>query len=143
MNHINGNKNNMWNCIKRVGVGEFSSGEEIQKSFFYIVLLSVPFLVLESLLLLKYPNTGLGRIISLPLTFIVNGVIILISSSLVYYLLKHTRFRVVGRVILGLMICLTLIVTIWLYPQDSSIHISKIIIEDIKNFWIKWGFHSS
>lgn len=59
----------MCNCIKRVGVGEFSGEEEIQKSFFYIVLLSVPFVVLEILLLLKYPNTGLGRIISLPMTF--------------------------------------------------------------------------
>lgn len=59
----------MWNCIKRVEVGEFSGGEEIQKLFFYIVLLSVPFVVLEILLLLKYPNTGLGRIISLPMTF--------------------------------------------------------------------------
>lgn len=66
-----------------------------------------------------------------------NGMIILISSGLVYYLLKYTGFRVVGRVIVGLMICLTLIVTICLYPQDSSKHISEIIVEDIKNFWIK------
>lgn len=110
---------------------------KFKSHFFYIVLLSVPFVVLEILLLLKYPNTGLGRIISLPLTFIVNGVIILISSSVVYYLLTYTRFRVVGRVIVGLMICLTLIVTICLYPQDSSKHISEIIVEDIKNFWIK------
>lgn len=48
----------MWNCIERVRVGESSGGEKIQKSFFYIVLLSVPFVVLEILLLLKYPNTG-------------------------------------------------------------------------------------
>lgn len=66
-----------------------------------------------------------------------NGMIIMISSGLVYYLLKYTGFRVVGRVIVGLMICLTLIVTICLYPQDSSKHISEIIVEDIKNFWIK------
>lgn len=110
---------------------------KFKSHFFYIVLLSVPFVVLESLLLLIYPNTGLGRIISLPITFMMNGVIILISSSIVYYLHKHTRYRVVGRVILGLMICLTLIVTICLYPQDSSKHISEIIVEDIKNFWIK------
>lgn len=71
------------------------------------------------------------------MTFMMNGVIILISSSLVYYLLKYTRLRVVGRVILGLTICLTLIVTVWLYPQDSSKHISKTIVEDIKNLWIK------
>lgn len=62
----------------------------------FLFLLSVPFVVLEVLLLLKYPNTGLGRIISLPMTFLVNGMIILILSSLVYYLLKYTRFKVVG-----------------------------------------------
>lgn len=73
----------------------------------------------------------------MPITFMMNGMIILISSGLVYYLLKYTGFRVVGRVIVGLMICLTLIVTICLYPQDSSKHISEIIVEDIKNFWIK------
>lgn len=106
---------------------------KFKSQFFYIVLLSVPFVVVESLLLLVYPNTGLGRIISLPMTFMMNGVTILISSSLVYYLLKYTRFRVVGRVILGLVICLTLIVTVWLYPQDSSKHISEIILEDIKS----------
>lgn len=106
---------------------------KFKSHFFYIVLLSVPFVVLEVLLLLKYPNTGLGRIISLPMTFLVNGMIILISSSLVYYLLRYTRFRVVGLVILGLTICLTLIVTVWLYPQDSSKHISKTIVEDIKS----------
>lgn len=57
---------------------------KFKRRFFYIVLLSFPFVVVESLLLLKYPNTGLGRIISLPMTFMMNGVIILISSSLVY-----------------------------------------------------------
>ncbi|WP_340401054.1 hypothetical protein [Paenibacillus sp. FSL H8-0079] len=112
---------------------------KFKSHFLYIVLLSVPFVVLEVLLLLKYPNTGLGRIISLPMTFLMNGMIILISSSLVYYLLKYTKFRVVGRVILGLMICLTLIVTVWLYPQDASKHISKIIVEDIKSLWSEKG----
>jgi len=111
--------------------------KKFKSYFFYIVLLSVPCVVLEILLLLKYPNTGLGRIISLPMTFLVNGMIILILSSLVYYLLRYTRFRVVGRVILGLTICLTLIVTVWLYPQDSSNHISKTIVEDIKSLWSK------
>ncbi|SDC96191.1 hypothetical protein SAMN05428987_3547 [Paenibacillus sp. CF095] len=110
---------------------------KFKSHFLYIVLLSVPCVVLEILLLLKYPNTGLGRIISLPMTFLVNGMIILILSSLVYYLLKYTRFRIVERVILGLTICLTLIVTVWLYPQDSSNHISKTIVEDIKSLWSK------
>lgn len=63
---------------------------KFKSHFFYFVILSVPFVVLEILLLLIYPNTGLGRIISLPLTFMMNGVIILISSSIVYYLIKHT-----------------------------------------------------
>jgi len=64
-----------------------------------------------------------------------NVVIILITSSVVYYLLKHTRFIVIGRVILCLSLCLTLLITVWLYPQDSSEHISRIIIEDIKKLW--------
>jgi len=120
---------------KELEKGSSMVERQFKSHFFYFVVLSVPFVIVEILLLIIYPNTGLGRILTLPITFMMNVVIILITSSVVYYLLKHTRFIVIGRVILCLSLCLTLLITVWLYPQDSSEHISRIIIEDIKKLW--------
>jgi len=83
--------------------------------FYYFMLLIIPLILTEILLYFIYPISGLVRIITSPLTIMVNGIVVLISSSVVYYLIKHTRYIITGRVILGITICMTITYRIWIH----------------------------
>src|SRR5690606_23226684 len=88
---------------------------KIKSHFYYFMFLLSPLIVVEILLFFIYPISGIVRIITFPLTIMINGLIVLISSSVVYYLLKHTRFRVTGFIILGITMCLTITYRIWIH----------------------------
>lgn len=83
--------------------------------FYYFMLLLSPLILVEILLFFIYPISSLVRIITFPLTILINGIIILYSSSVAYYLIKHTRFRVMGRVIIVITICMPLIFRLWIH----------------------------
>ncbi|WP_037285319.1 GlsB/YeaQ/YmgE family stress response membrane protein [Saccharibacillus sacchari] len=65
-----------------------------------------------------FPYTGLGRIVTTPLTYMLNiGVIGL--GFLIVHLLKH-RFSIAVWIIVGVV---TLGIAVWLYPQENQEHI--------------------
>lgn len=83
--------------------------------FYYFILLLSPLILVEILLFFIYPISSIVSIITFPLTILINGIIILYSSSVVYYLIKHTRFRVMGLVIIVITICMTLSFRLWIH----------------------------
>ncbi|CAM4107852.1 hypothetical protein [Saccharibacillus endophyticus] len=78
----------------------------------------LPSTILLFLLFMIFPNTGLGRILTTPLTYIVNlgliGFAFLISRAFTNKYASATFLVTVA---------LTLVVTIWLYPQEYEPHI--------------------
>jgi len=83
------------------------------------------------LLLFLYPYTGLGRIVSIPLTLIFNLVLSLAGC----YLFNLIRIR--RRLLIIISILVSLIITLWFYPQDGPPHVVILIMEDIKNIFEK------
>lgn len=77
------------------------------------------------LLLHLYPHTGLGRIISIPSTIIINLILSLGGCFLINMIrIRQTRFIIIW-------ILITLIVTLLFYPQDEPRHVISLILEDI------------
>lgn len=73
----------------------------------------VPSSILVLYLLNCFPNTGLSRIIALPFIIIVNA--LLITLGLIFFH-RFNKFALVAIWIL--MILLTLVITILIYPQE-------------------------
>lgn len=84
----------------------------------------LPAMLMITLLLTFFPNTGLGRIIYLPFILLLNSLIIIVVQVSTKNL-NHKIFRVVWTIT----ITLTMILTIAFYPQDYGPHvISKILL---------------
>lgn len=83
-------------------------------SLLKVVVFLIPSTILLFVLFKFFPNTGLGRILTTPMTYAINiGLIGL--GFLIIHLLKKRYSTLVWVIV----IVLTLIVTIWLYPQQS------------------------
>ncbi|GGI17877.1 hypothetical protein [Gottfriedia solisilvae] len=74
-----------------------------------------------------FPYTGLGRIIAFPLIFLINMIIATMGCIV-------TRFlNVVNKgLVWAIILVLSIIVAIWLFPQDSGISVIVKIIDWIK-----------
>lgn len=74
-----------------------------------------------------FPYTGLGRIIAFPLIFVINMIIATMGCIV-------TRFlnAVHKGLVWAIIVVLSIIVAIWLFPQDSGISVIVKIIDWIK-----------
>ena|GEM_PF-3483240 len=94
--------------------------------FLLMIFALAPSIILLYLLLHLYPHTGLGRIITVPSTFFINCLLILLG------IIMTAKGKKKHSVYVWLMIIfLTLIVTILGYPQDYGSHVIYKIWEDI------------
>ncbi|ULO04949.1 hypothetical protein H1230_17615 [Paenibacillus sp. 19GGS1-52] len=83
--------------------------------FLKVLVLLLPSMIVVLILINQFPYTGLGRILSLPLIFFLN--ITLISLGLIVaHQLRH-RYSIFLWV---LIILLTLLLTLLLYPQEHG-----------------------
>lgn len=87
------------------------------------LLAILPSILMITLLIAYFPNTGLGRIVYLPFIFLLNSTVIVFSLIKTKYL---NRAAFVSGAIL-----LTLLFTIIFYPQESSPHVLKQIWDAI------------
>lgn len=78
----------------------------------------IPSTLLMFVLFAVFPYTGLARIITVPQTYFVNLIVIGLGF-LVVRLLKN---RYVAW-IWGIVVLVTLVITVWVYPQESRPHI--------------------
>jgi len=83
-----------------------------------MVIFIFPTIISTFLLIKYYPNTGLGRIISIPITFIINISIILLGV-VVTDKLRKTQVWMVW----ALIVVITILFTLLLYPQDYGPHV--------------------
>ncbi|WP_150269035.1 hypothetical protein [Paenibacillus tepidiphilus] len=88
-----------------------------------IVLALIPSTLLLLILWRYFPNTGLGLILAIPVAYVVNIAIFLTGN---YF---SRRFN--NAYIWGAAIVLSLIISIWLYPQDSGANVVILIFEKI------------
>lgn len=90
-----------------------------------VVILLIPTVITLYLLIHYYPNTGLGRIISIPTTLLINLIIILIG------LLKIKQLSVVFMrySIWIVVIITTIIITVVLHPQEYGASVINKIME--------------
>jgi hypothetical protein len=86
----------------------------------------LPTLCMFYILIKLFPYTGLGRIIALPLAFILNSSVIILGIVITRNL-KHTRYTLSWISI----VLLTVLNTIVIYPQESRPNISKQILYSI------------
>ncbi|MDR6880431.1 hypothetical protein J2X61_002180 [Bacillus sp. 3255] len=94
--------------------------------FLIFVTLTLPTVITLYLLLRFYPHTGLGRIITLPLTIVFNGVIIIMGTTWSIYLKKpHYAMKWI------LVSLLTVFVALISYPQDFGPHVIIKIWNDL------------
>ncbi|MDO3413412.1 hypothetical protein QWJ34_26925 [Saccharibacillus sp. CPCC 101409] len=93
----------------------------------FIIALT-PSTVLLLILFQVFPYTGLGRIITTPVTYALNvGVI---SLGLLAMHLLHYRYLTAIWVIV---IIVTLVITVWKYPQEFKPHIVQQVWDKIRN----------
>lgn len=78
----------------------------------------IPSTLLMFVLFAVFPYTGLARIITVPQTYFMNLIVIGLGF-LVVRLLKN---RYVAW-IWGIVVLVTLVITVWVYPQESRPHI--------------------
>ncbi|WP_424768353.1 hypothetical protein [Paenibacillus sp. sgz302251] len=86
----------------------------------------LPSILIVWLLLELYPYTGLGRIIALPMIFIINTAIILIAMVSMKSIRKNRH-----PVIWILIVLLTIIISVGFYPQDGGPHVIKLIWDSV------------
>jgi hypothetical protein len=77
----------------------------------------LPSILIITLLITFFPNTGLGRIIYLPFIFIINSIIIVSNFSSVNKTNPFFKW--------GITIIFTLLLTIVFYPQENGPHVVK------------------
>ena len=80
-----------------------------------------PSLLLVYLLLKYFPHTGLGRIVALPITLLINAIILV-----VYEIFSDRVKRRYLIVLWPITIILTLLITLIIYPQDDN---SSVLVE--------------
>lgn len=85
----------------------------------YLLAMSPSILVI-TLLILNFPNTGLGRIVYLPNIYFLNSVVVLL------YLLKFRKRNGASNFITWvLLLSVTVILSVWFYPQEYGVGILK------------------
>lgn len=90
-----------------------------------VILETFPYFMVIALLISLYPNTGLGRIIYLPMVFLINTIILIFSLAL-QYKVKTTLQLYIREIVI---ILFTIVIAVWLYPQDSGESIWKLIFK--------------
>lgn len=80
--------------------------------FFRYLVAMLPFILTITLLITFFPNTGLGRIVYLPVVFFMNSMVILLCLVLTKGMERTNYFIAWGVICL-----LTLLLTIIFYPQ--------------------------
>ncbi|OPH47164.1 hypothetical protein BC351_11705 [Paenibacillus ferrarius] len=99
----------------------------ISSSILNFLVAMLPSVLVVWLLVEQFPFTGLGRIVALPLIFIVNSIIIIIGINQKIY--KQPRYTLRYVVI----VLLTIVVSILFYPQESRPHVVKQIWDTVFN----------
>ncbi|MEJ8302894.1 GlsB/YeaQ/YmgE family stress response membrane protein [Saccharibacillus sacchari] len=87
-----------------------------------------PSTLLLLILFQLFPYTGLGRILTTPLTYMLNTGVIGFGF-LIVHLLRH-RFSIAVWITVGVV---TLCITVWLYPQENQAHIIDQISDAVGN----------
>ena len=95
------------------------------QKLFVIVSAFLPSSLILLLLLGNYPNTGLGRIIAIPMILVMNLTVIIVGIKLI-----EEKSQQVYKYSIILIILITLFITILFYPQDGN-HVITEIWEDI------------
>jgi len=79
-----------------------------------------PTILIITLLILNFPNTGLGRIVYLPNIYFLNSVVVLL------YLFKFRKRNGTSNFITWvLLLIVTVILSVWFYPQEYGVGILK------------------
>jgi hypothetical protein len=86
----------------------------------------LPTLILFFILIQLFPYTGLERIVALPLIFCLNATIIFVAITL----LKNSN-NLHYKLVLGVIVLLTIIITVALYPQPGGPSVFKQIANSI------------
>ena len=86
------------------------------------LLAMLPSILIITLLILTFPYTGLGRIIYLPIIYFLNSVIVLL-----YLFLFRKRNGALNLFIRVSLLIVTVILSVWLYPQEDGVGILKMI----------------
>ncbi|KRE61922.1 hypothetical protein ASL11_23740 [Paenibacillus sp. Soil750] len=86
---------------------------KISISLLKILVALLPSLTLIFFLHYYFPNTGLGRIMALPLIFVINTTLITIGIAI-----AHRLNQPLITAMLMLILLSTLIITILIYPQE-------------------------
>ncbi len=90
------------------------------------LLAMIPSILTITLLILNFPNTGLGRIIYLPMIYFINSLIILINLNT--FRNRNGAMNIVSWTII---ISVTVILSVWSYPQEYGDGIIKMIFTKI------------
>lgn len=90
-------------------------------------IMFTPGIIVLLLLLLFYPHTGLGRILTIPITLVINLFLVALGTGLILSI-KKIVFR---NFIISIIILLTIYTTLSLYPQDFGPHVTEKILNDI------------
>ncbi|MFD1885498.1 hypothetical protein [Paenibacillus wenxiniae] len=84
------------------------------RRFLRFMFLLMPTILTTMVLIAFFPYTGLGRIITVPFTFLVNIIIVGIAMLITY----RKKWFVITKV--SLTIIITTFLTIYMYPQESG-----------------------
>ena len=100
----------------RINLNNFWVGNNLD---IYLLTMS-PSILIITLLILSFPNTGLGRILYLPNIYFLNSVVVLL------YLFKfRKRTKTSNFITWVLLLIVTVILSVWLYPQENGVGILK------------------
>ena len=88
------------------------------KPLWYFLLLMLPTVIWTMLLIKLFPYTGLGRILTVPGTFIVNIIIVVASMFILY---KKVSYHIIKIIVV---VCVTSCITIAFYPQESGTYVT-------------------
>jgi len=88
------------------------------KALWYFLLLMLPTVIWTMLLIKLFLYTGLGRILTVPATFIVNIIIVVASMFFLYKKNWKNNVKII------LVVCATSCITIAFYPQESGPHVT-------------------
>lgn len=108
----------------------------MKANFNRFILGVLPSMLIIILLLIFFPDTGLGRIIYLPLILFLNSIIIIVVQVSTKNL-KRSTYLVVWTIT----IIITIILTIAYYPQDYGPHVIKRILYFYLADYYRAGVH--
>ncbi|URN93831.1 MAG: hypothetical protein NAG76_18665 [Candidatus Pristimantibacillus lignocellulolyticus] len=104
-----------------------------KQSLIVFIVSIIPTVIFINLMIYYFPMTGLGRILSVPMTLIINSIIIMFFIYAMNFRLKNMKRKFSINILIWLIfIIITLVVVISMHPQEGGPSTWVMIIERFK-----------